>query len=278
MDTSVSVASIAKRFSESSAPRVERLPKYLRLSNAMLDAIVSGEFRPGSQMPGERDLSAILPLSLGTIQKAMNDLVDQGVVIRRPGMGTFVAGAAPTTGRSSEDKVARRDLIHFRFHAEGEEGGGDLLPVYLHVTSIREIGRSKNGAAMPWERFLDDGGSFVRIDRVLEVENLFKGFCRFYLPTKRYGSLLKRSLEELSGVTLREYLNKTYNMPTLRFEHRIHTDELPDIACRRMDIPSGSHGTVWHIYGRSYRNAPASYQLVYLPAGHRPIELLERLE
>ena len=86
MDASVSVASIARRFSDSSAPRAERLPKYLRLSHAMLDAIVSGEFRPGSQMPGERELTAILPLSLGTIQKAMNDLVDQGVVIRRPGM------------------------------------------------------------------------------------------------------------------------------------------------------------------------------------------------
>lgn len=248
------------------------MPKYVRLADAMLDVIESGEYRPGSQIPGERDLSDSLPLSLGTIQKAMGDLVDQGVLIRRAGKGTFVSGAGQ---QLHDEKVEKRDLVHFRFRASH---GSELLPVYLHVESIEEIARTRTGSGESWERFLDGEGSFIRIDRILTVDDLFKGYCRFYLPFERYGSLLDRSHEELSGVTLREFLNKTYNMPTLRFEHRIHTDKFPDNICRKLDLPSGSHGTVWHIFGRSYRNAPGSYQLVYLPAGHRPIELLERLE
>lgn len=274
MSESLDAASIARRFSQSAAQDAGRVPKYLLLSNALLDAIECGEFKPGSQIPGERDLNSILPLSLGTIQKAMNDLVEQGVVFRRAGMGTFVNGAAPTTGWSDE-KVARRDLVHFRF---SDEESGDLLPVYLHVESIRRVPRTNGRQALPWERFLKEGGSFVRIDRILKVDNLFTGFCRFYLPFEHFGSLLKCTCEELSGITLREFLNKTYNMPTLRFEHRITTERLPDAVCNRLKSDRGSYGTVWHIYGRSYRNAPASYQLVYLPAGHRPIELLERLE
>lgn len=274
MDVGQDAASIARRFSESSLPGVSRVPKYLRLSNAMLDAIESGEFRPGSQIPGERDLSEILPLSLGTIQRAMNDLVEQGVVFRKPGMGTFVAGVAPRNARS-DDKVARRDLIHFRFRAEGSD---DLLPVYLHVRSIREIPRAANGRGTAWEHFLGGKTSFVRIDRLLKVGDLFSGFCRFYLPAERYGSLLDRSPEDLSGVTLREYLNQTFAMPTLRFEHRIQSGALPLSACSELNLETESHGTIWQVFGRSYRGAPASYQVVYLPAGHRPIEVLERLE
>lgn len=238
----------------------------------MLDVIESGEYRPGSQIPGERDLSDTLPLSLGTIQKAMGDLVDQGVLIRRAGKGTFVSGAGQ---QLNDEKVENRELVHFRFRAEG---GNSLLPVYLHVESIEEIARTKRGSEMPWERFLDGQGSFIRIDRLLTVGDLFRGYSRFYLPFEHYGSLLKRSHEELSGVTLREFLNKTYNMPTFRFEHQIHAEQLPNRVCRKLDLPKGSYGTVWHIFGRSYRNAPGSCQLVYLPAGHRPIELLEKLE
>ncbi len=272
MSEALKVDSIAQRFAESAGHGRERIPKYVRLADALLDAIESGEYRPGSRIPGERDLSDTLPLSLGTIQKAMNDLVDQGVLIRRAGRGTFVSGAEQ---QSTGDKVAKSDLVHFRFRKEGSDA---LLPVYLHAESIERVARGGNGSEQPWERFLDNEGSFVRIDRLLKVADLFEGFCRFYLPFDRYGSLLERSTEELSGVTLRDYLNKTYNMPTLRFEHQIRADLLPDTICRRLTIPKQSYGTAWQIFGRSYRNMPASYQEVYLPPGHRPIELLEKLE
>ena len=103
MSETLNKSSIAQRFLQSSTFGMERVPKYLRLSNAMLDAIESGEFRPGSRMPGERYLMDTLPVSLGTIQKAMNALVDQGVVIRRPGMGTFVSGASSQANHTDEE-------------------------------------------------------------------------------------------------------------------------------------------------------------------------------
>jgi len=75
-----------------------------------------------------------------------------------------------------------------------------------------------------------------------------------------------------------ETLNKIFNMPTLRFEHQVQCEQFASDVCRKLGLAEGSYGTVWHIFGRSYRNTPGSCQLVYLPAGHRPIELLEKLE
>lgn len=266
------ITAIARRFSQSSRCRADKVPKYLRLSNAVLDAIESGEFRPGSQIPGERDLTDTLPVSLGTIQKAMSDLVEQGVVFRRAGKGTFVSGA----GQHSDDlKVAKGDLVHFRFRAED---GYSLMPIYLHVESIEKVNSDAGNSEEPWAKFLDSGSSFVRIDRILNVADQFIGFSRFYLPFERYGALLDYSTEELSGVTLRGFLNKIFGMPTLRFEHQIQCEQLPGGVCERLNLHEGSFGTVWEIFGRSYRDAPATFQRVYLPAGLGPIEFSEKLD
>ena len=275
MSETLDTSSIAQRFSQSSGFGMERVPKYLRLSNAMLDAIESGEFRPGSRMPGERYLMDILPVSLGTIQKAMNALVEQGVVFRRAGMGTFVSGAVLPAKHAGEQKVAKVDLLHFRFRShEGEP----LLPIYLHVESIAKIDSVAEGLNPPWAEFMNTGTSFVRIERILNVSDIFKGFTRFYLPFDKCGSLLERTHEELSGLTLREFLNKSYNMPTLRFEHQVQCEQFAPDVCAKLDLAEGSCGTSWQILGRSYRDAPATYQQVFLPPGHLPIELSEKLE
>jgi len=271
----LNASSIAQRFSQSLPHGMERVPKYLRLSNAMLDAIEDGEFRPGSRMPGERDLMESLPVSLGTIQKAMNALVEQGVVVRRSGMGTFVAGAAPQIGQTADEKVAKRDLMHFRFTSED---GHSLLPVYLNVMSISQVLSDSKDFRPSWAEFAKTGKSFVRIERILKVADRFSGFTRFYLPFERYGSLLDCSYEELSGVTLREVINKSFNMPTLRFEHRVRSEMFEADVCRRLGLAKNSFGTFWQILGRSYRDALATYQQVYLPPGHLPIELSEKIE
>lgn len=275
MSETLDTSSIAQRFSQSSGFGMERVPKYLRLSNAMLEAIESGEFRPGSRMPGERYLMDILPVSLGTIQKAMNALVEQGVVLRRAGMGTFVAGASSLASSEDVQKVAKVDLIHFRFRAHE---GQPLLPIYLNVESIAKIDPVAEGLKLPWAEFLNTGKMLVRIDRMMNVADRFKGYTRFYLPFDRCGSLLERTHEELSGLTLREFLNKSYNMPTLRFEHQVQCEHFAPDVCAKLGLAMGSCGTSWQILGRSYRDAPATYQQVFLPPGHLPIELSEKLE
>ncbi len=75
-----------------------------------------------------------------------------------------------------------------------------------------------------------------------------------------------------------ETLNKIFNMPTLRFEHQVQCEQFASDVCRKLGLAEGSCGTFWQILGRSYRDAPATYQQVFLPPGHLPIELSEKLE
>ncbi len=249
-----------------------RQPKYLRLSNAILNRIEAGDMRPGDKLPSEDALTGALPASLGTIQKALGHLQRLGVVVRDHGRGTFVAGALrATTGERMPDD----DLLHFRF---ADDDQTTLLPVYARVDSVEKIAGSKLDANSPWARFLGADKAYIRIGRSISVNREFEAFSQFYLSWSRYRGLLRVPLEELNGISLRVVLSRTYNTPTLHLDQRLKCAPLPREACKSLHLAAGSPGTVWEIFGSTYRHQPTSYQRVYLPMGHRPIEITSSVQ
>lgn len=65
---------------------------YQRLARRLRDAIERGVVKPEEALPPERDLAADLSISRITVRKALDTLVADGLLIRRQGAGTFVAG------------------------------------------------------------------------------------------------------------------------------------------------------------------------------------------
>src|SRR5687767_10756266 len=53
-------------------------------------AITGGTFRPGSQLPTEAELCEMLGVSRTVVREALRVLEDDGLVVRRHGVGTFV--------------------------------------------------------------------------------------------------------------------------------------------------------------------------------------------
>jgi DNA-binding GntR family transcriptional regulator len=53
-------------------------------------AIVNGSFRPGTQLPTEAELCEALGVSRTVVREALRVLEDEGLVMRRHGIGTFV--------------------------------------------------------------------------------------------------------------------------------------------------------------------------------------------
>jgi DNA-binding LacI/PurR family transcriptional regulator/DNA-binding transcriptional regulator YhcF (GntR family) len=69
----------------------ERLPyKFQRLRETIRQAIESGDLK--HRLPGERELARRFGVNAKTIGKALTDLTTEGMLIRRVGRGTFVAG------------------------------------------------------------------------------------------------------------------------------------------------------------------------------------------
>jgi len=67
------------------------LPLYMQLMHAIKAAITEGRLRPGDVLPSERALVEMLAIARGTARKALQQLLEEGVLIRNQGSGTFVA-------------------------------------------------------------------------------------------------------------------------------------------------------------------------------------------
>lgn len=67
-----------------------RLPLYQRLRDQLIEQIANNRWRPGEAIPTEAVLSAEYALSTGTVRKAVDALVSEGILERQQGRGTFV--------------------------------------------------------------------------------------------------------------------------------------------------------------------------------------------
>ena len=71
------------------------VPLYFKVMTDIRDDILSGEWRAGSQLPGELDLARRLGVSVITVRQALADLAREGLVRRERARGTFVTWSGP---------------------------------------------------------------------------------------------------------------------------------------------------------------------------------------
>ncbi len=86
-------------------------PLYLQLQQLIREAIEKESIARGDAIPAERDLALDYDVSRITVRKAIAGLVEEGLLTRRRGAGTFVAGRVEKNfsklSSFSEDMVAR---------------------------------------------------------------------------------------------------------------------------------------------------------------------------
>lgn len=79
------------------------------LSASLADGIArlvrEGELRGGDRLPSERTLAATVSVSRGTVVSAYARLYDDGILDRRQGSGTRVAGTPPTAARQTAGRA-----------------------------------------------------------------------------------------------------------------------------------------------------------------------------
>jgi GntR family transcriptional regulator len=66
------------------------LPLYQQLQRALRQAIDDGVLGPAEALPAERQLALDLGISRITVRKAIDGLVDEGLLVRRAGSGNFI--------------------------------------------------------------------------------------------------------------------------------------------------------------------------------------------
>ncbi|HEY9347561.1 MAG TPA: GntR family transcriptional regulator, partial [Inquilinus sp.] len=93
---------------------------YIQIAEQITAAIDSGEFRPGQQLPSERDLAQELGVSRPTVREALIALEVAGLVEVKVGVGAFVRAAARPGSALPEADHSALEIMQARALVEPE--------------------------------------------------------------------------------------------------------------------------------------------------------------
>lgn len=121
---------------------LEAAPRYRQIHHRIRNEIVSGKFFSGELLPSENEICKQYNISRFTAQKAFQLLVDEGLIYRKQGVGTFVSGI--NKGNStvelqlgsiySEDSILVQEQLRFA-HFVGKMTGNQAR-VIVHHSSL----------------------------------------------------------------------------------------------------------------------------------------------
>jgi len=66
-------------------------PMYKQVTDQVKDAIAIGDLKPNEKLPSIREMAKALNISMITIKRAYLDLENEGFILTRAGLGSFVA-------------------------------------------------------------------------------------------------------------------------------------------------------------------------------------------
>ncbi|OOC62695.1 GntR family transcriptional regulator [Paenibacillus ihbetae] len=103
-------------------------PMYEKIFDDVKQQIMSNSYRPGDRIPSEKELAEAYNVSRITSKKAMELLAAEGMIVRKPGRGSFVAD--PETGMQEAAAPGRQDGSR-GVNGHGQEQAVKLIGVVL---------------------------------------------------------------------------------------------------------------------------------------------------
>lgn len=252
---------------DSASEIVRRIPtsgsqhtKHVQLRMAIKELIKEGIWNPGEKLPTETELAASLPFSLGTIQRCFRDLVEEGIVVRKRGYGTYIPPHLKELF----------DPWHMRFLGDD---GVSFLPVYAHV--LRRYRITGHGR---WTAHLAQRNEqILRIDRRMQIGDDFSVYARFYARVDRVAKLAELPLAELNGANIKKLIAAEFNTQLATTHHFIEQARIPHAGCIAIDVPDPTIATLVSCTA-FFGSGPAVYfQEFFVPPNPRKLFIESRL-
>lgn len=219
-----------------------RLPHYQRLRDHLAEQIARNRWRPGEAIPTEAALSAQYHLSTGTVRKAIDMLVSDGVLERQQGRGTFV----------------RRPQFQsslFRFFRFQTASGERLVP-QSRILSVEPV-VAPSAVAQALGLAVD--AAVIRIVRIrlLEVQPLLAE--EIWLPRSRFEPLLKIDLSE-QGPLLYPIYEEMCGQVVAYAEETLTAESVNEVHARLLQVEVNSPVVVIERLARDYAGTPLEWR------------------
>jgi len=233
------------------------LPKYAALRDAVMHAVASGQMRPGDRVPNEQELARVLPLSLGTIQRALRQLVEERVVQRRPGLGSFVAD------RAGGGQMERPFHCHFV-----DDAGTGYLPVFPEVLS-----REKIAGPGPWTPHLRCEEALC-ITRRIRIGDEFFVHSTFVVDPMRLPVFTSRPIARLNHENFKQIIFQATGQAIHKVDLYLRQEVAPLAIGTLLGIDARQLCSSIRALAFLGTSDPIYYQVIFTPATLRELHIV----
>ena len=178
-------------------------PLYKDVKRQMMALLTRGEWRPGEAIPAERRLSERFGISIGTVRKAIDELVGENLLIRQQGRGTFVAS-------HNRDR-----LLFYFFHIVAEEGPKEYPDVRL-----LQFAKGKADRLAADRLDIAIGDAVFRIRNLLSLSGVPVIVDDIVLPAVRFAGLGERQFRDRPS-TIYNLYQEAFGISVVRTSERL---------------------------------------------------------
>lgn len=187
-------------------------PLYLQLVANLTAAIEAGQWRPGEALPAERVLCEQLAVSRVTLRMAVDAMVEQGLVTRRQGAGTFVR---PSIEHALSSLTSFSEVLRQKGHVPGTHWI-EQLQRRAHGEEILRLGLSPDSMVASLTRLRSADGKVMAYERAVVPARLVpdpkKIGDSLYAYLDARGAPVVRALQHFKAVSLDARLAKYLEM------------------------------------------------------------------
>lgn len=221
-------------------------PLYKEVERKISDAIHRGEWKPGEAIPSETRLAERFGVSMGTLRKAVDELVYKGMLIRQQGRGTFIA-------KHGKDRY----LFAF-FHIVRQDGHKE----YPHV-SLLEFSKVKASADAVSMLGVPAGTRLSRLFNTLSLDSNNIIVDEIYLPESVFPTLTKKQIQERHG-TLYQLYQEEFDVTVIRTEERLRAVKADKIKAELLGVKVGDPLLLVIRVARSFKNLAVELRYSYI--------------
>lgn len=198
------------------------LPVYQQIKKKIQDWIVTKVYNLGEQIPSETELAKTFNVTRITVRQAIALLVQEGLLTRQRGSGTFVTNDAKLIGRFGLDFTGIMDGLFY------EVSRSKTKSARIEVVQTPNIVK---------EKLNTEDGEVVKIDRVRTLNGQIFAYTINYIP-KKIGLLIEE--KALYEKPLLKILEVDLG---IEFDEAFQTIEASfsdQIVSEKLEIPNGS--------------------------------------
>ncbi|RRK10074.1 GntR family transcriptional regulator [Lactiplantibacillus garii] len=90
----------------------DKVPIYLQIKRVIYQEMVTGQLKAGEQLPAVRQLALNLTVNVNTVQRALSEMITEGVLTSKRGKGNFVTEDQQRIG-ALKTQLVRAQLSSF---------------------------------------------------------------------------------------------------------------------------------------------------------------------